>query len=62
MKELTQLEMETVCGAGFSRSVGSFLGWLYGAGAKTQQRVDSYENEMLGAMQYGAWDLGIHHN
>ena len=54
MKELTQLEMETVCGAGFSRSVGSFLGWLYGAGAKTQQRVDSYENEMLGAMQYGA--------
>ncbi|MGX4644370.1 hypothetical protein [Massilia sp. SYSU DXS3249] len=54
MKELNPVEVEIVCGAGFSRSVGSFLGWLYGAGAKTQKRVDSYENEMLGAMQYGA--------
>lgn len=54
MQQLTMYEIDEVSGAGFFADIGYILGFTVGAGAKTQKRIESYDNYMLSAMQYGA--------
>jgi hypothetical protein len=54
MQELTLIEIEEVGGAGFFSRVGSALGFVVGMGTAMQQRINSMDDVMLGAMQYGA--------
>lgn len=54
MRELTTSEIEHVSGAGFWADVGAALGFLHGSATQMQQKIDSTENIMLGAMSQGA--------
>lgn len=54
IRELNNQEIIEVSGAGFWYDVFYAVGVATGAGAATQQSIDSMDNPMLGAMQYGA--------
>ena len=54
IRELSNQEIMEVSGAGFWYDVFYAVGVAVGAGAATQESIDSIDNSMLGAMQYGA--------
>lgn len=54
LQELSMYEIEEISGSGFFADIAFALGFAVGAGAKTQKRIESYDNYMLSAMQYGA--------
>lgn len=54
MSELSTEELSIVAGGSFFNDLGRWIGFVWGRGARTQQRIDAMENPMLGAMQYGA--------
>jgi hypothetical protein len=54
MRDLITAEIEHVSGAGFWADVGKALGFLHGSATQMQEKIDSSENIMLGAMSQGA--------
>ena len=54
MRDLITAEIEHVSGAGFWADVGKALGFLHGSATQMQDKIDSSENIMLGAMSQGA--------
>ncbi|MCM2321387.1 MAG: hypothetical protein NDI93_18985 [Pseudomonas sp.] len=54
IRELNDQEIIDINGGGFFYDALYALGFVTGAGAATQQHIDSLADPMLGAMQYGA--------
>lgn len=54
MRALNVEEVELVDGGSLASDVGRALGFICGAGAAMMSHIDSLDNSMLGAMQYGA--------